>query len=156
MPCYLRIAVTVLSLTACVMLVALWKRSYWWTDGINGQLTSKYCLGVGSMPGCFGTLIYSRSPRPSMPRWTITTRPTDQWLASARHSGPFIPSRIWGAFYCSGLSGFVLPYWFGLTFAVVIATAPWIRWSKRFSLRTLLIATTLVAAGLGLIVAFAR
>jgi hypothetical protein len=28
----LRIAVTTLSLTACVLLIALWVRSYWWAD----------------------------------------------------------------------------------------------------------------------------
>jgi hypothetical protein len=33
-----------------------------------------------------------------------------------------------------------------------IGVAPWIRWSNRFTLRTLLIATTLVALVLGLIV----
>ena len=33
---------------------------------------------------------------------------------------------------------------------------PWIRWSRRFTLRTLLIATTLVAVVLGLIVAVLR
>ena len=37
-----------------------------------------------------------------------------------------------------------------------LAAAPWIRWSRRFSLRTLLIATTLVAVVLGLIVYAAR
>ena len=36
------------------------------------------------------------------------------------------------------------------------ATTPWISWSKRFTLRTLLIATTLVAVGLGLIVWLTR
>src|SRR3977135_2369552 len=35
---------------------------------------------------------------------------------------------------------------------LAVAALPWIRWSKRFSLRTALIATTLVAVGLGLIV----
>ena len=36
--------------------------------------------------------------------------------------------------------------------SATIAAAPWIRWSKRFTLRTLLIATTLVAVVLGVIV----
>jgi hypothetical protein len=43
----------------------------------------------------------------------------------------------------------VLPYWFLLCIAIAMATVPWIRWSKRFGLRTLLIATTLVAVALG-------
>jgi hypothetical protein len=41
------------------------------------------------------------------------------------------------------------PDWFVVLGCVV---APWIKWSRRFSLRTLLIATTLVAVGLGIIV----
>ena len=38
----------------------------------------------------------------------------------------------------------------------VLAAAPWLRWSKQFSLRTMLIATTLVAVGLGIAVYVAR
>ena len=33
-----------------------------------------------------------------------------------------------------------------------LAAAPWLSWSRQFSLRTLLIATTLVAVGLGMVV----
>lgn len=43
-----------------------------------------------------------------------------------------------------------LPYWLPVTIGASITVAPWIRW--RFTLRTLLITTTLVAVGLGLIV----
>jgi hypothetical protein len=43
-----------------------------------------------------------------------------------------------------------LPYWFACATAAICAAIPWS--VKRFSLRTLLIATTLIAAVLGLIV----
>ena len=46
----------------------------------------------------------------------------------------------------------VVPYWFLELLAVAAAAAPWLRPPKRFSLHTLLIATTLVAVVLGLIV----
>jgi hypothetical protein len=46
----------------------------------------------------------------------------------------------------------VLPHWFALALIATGAAVPWMQWSKRFSLRTLLIATTLVAVMLGLIV----
>jgi hypothetical protein len=49
-----------------------------------------------------------------------------------------------------------LPFWLPTMAVVVALSAPWIRWSKRFSLRTLLIVTTLVAVLLGLIVYLAR
>jgi hypothetical protein len=48
----------------------------------------------------------------------------------------------------------MFPHWFLVLLSAAFATAPWIRW--RFSLRTLLIATTLVAVVLGLIVWAAR
>ena len=40
--------------------------------------------------------------------------------------------------------------------AAILAIAPWLPWPSRFSLRTLLIATTLVAVVLGLVVAVLR
>jgi len=44
----------------------------------------------------------------------------------------------------------ILPHWFLVFMFAAIAVAPWIRWSNRFSLRTLLIATTLIAVALGI------
>ena len=46
--------------------------------------------------------------------------------------------------------GWLLPYWVIVFSAAACASMPWLPW--RFSLRTLLIATTLVAVVLGLIV----
>ena len=45
-----------------------------------------------------------------------------------------------------------VPIWMLGALAIVLATVPWIRWSARFTTRTLLIATTLVAVVLGIIV----
>jgi hypothetical protein len=42
------------------------------------------------------------------------------------------------------------PHWFAILIAGAVAVATWIRW--RFSIRTLLIATTLVAVVLGAVV----
>jgi hypothetical protein len=44
----------------------------------------------------------------------------------------------------------VVPFWLLVLTCGLISVIPWPRW--HFSLRTLLIATTLVAAGLGLLV----
>jgi hypothetical protein len=53
----------------------------------------------------------------------------------------------------AGNNDFVMmPTWFPVTVAAILAVTPWIRSSKRFGLRTLLIATTLVALVLGIIV----
>jgi hypothetical protein len=45
-----------------------------------------------------------------------------------------------------------LPYWMLVILASAVGFMPWMRWSKRFSLRTLLVATAIVAVVLGLIV----
>ena len=47
---------------------------------------------------------------------------------------------------------FGISYWMCITVFVRLAALPWLPWSNRFSLRTLLIATTLVAVGLGVVV----
>jgi len=44
------------------------------------------------------------------------------------------------------------PHWFSAAVFGILGTLPWLPWSPQFSLRTLLIATTLVAVVLGLIV----
>jgi hypothetical protein len=50
----------------------------------------------------------------------------------------------------------LIPLWFVVSIVGVVAALPMIRWSNRFGLRTLLIATTLVALVLGLVVYTAR
>jgi hypothetical protein len=45
-----------------------------------------------------------------------------------------------------------IPHWFLVTITALLIPAPWISWSKRFSLRTLLIAMTVIAVGLGAII----
>ncbi len=46
----------------------------------------------------------------------------------------------------------VIADWLPTLLFATLAAVPWLPWSNRFSLRTLLIATTLVAVVLGLIV----
>jgi hypothetical protein len=43
------------------------------------------------------------------------------------------------------------PSWFLVALSLVVAATPWIPWSRRFSLRTLLIAMTLIALALGIL-----
>jgi hypothetical protein len=63
--------------------------------------------------------------------------------------------QLLGMFYVSqGRLGFGFPHWFLALTTGAIATIPWKPW--KFSLRTLLIATTLVAVVLGLIVWHSR
>ena len=133
---YIRIAVTALSLTACVLLIALWVRSYWWVDA--AYIAQTYSAGsmqgdIYVMPGIYNStpariLVHDIGP--------IRTR-------SIRNADG---KTVWK------IDGQVVPIWILVVSSAALAVLPWLRW--RFSLRTLLIATTLVAVGLGVIVLF--
>jgi hypothetical protein len=131
---YLRIAVTGLCLTACVLLIVLWVRGYWRWDnldmGADHRITS-----------LSGKLIIDE-------QFVFSSLP--DWMASPR-SGPLFGSSFeLSTFNVGGVTprgtGTAIPNWFLILVSATIAAAPWIRW--RFSLRTLLIVTTLVAVGL--------
>jgi hypothetical protein len=141
---YFRIGWTVFCGTACVLLIALWVRSYWHVDSIE----TKFGL-IGSIQGSFiSTSLFRLSPTE-----------THEWEFDRLGDDVQFPESTYLGFYFAGDTlGWIalVPQWFVTVVAVTLAVAPWLRWSKRFSLRTLLIATTLVAVVLGLIVAILR
>jgi hypothetical protein len=145
---YMRIAVTALSLTACVLLVSLWVRSYWWYDSIVAQVSRTNGLGVTSMEGRI-LLKYDADWDTQTATWEVFSQKASEELRD------FV-FQSWPSFGITWDSGFVegaVPHWFLAVLPAAIAAASW-TWGKwRFSLRTLLIATTLVAVGLGAIVA---
>jgi hypothetical protein len=131
----LRIAWSVAWGLFCVVLIVFWVRSYSWLD--SGSLFGKYSLASFRGNILFNqpvVLAYSgpNPPRFSPPRYGITSIPADQ-------SGLIIFE-----------GGLTTPYWLSILPAVATGTAPWIHW--RFSLRTLLIGMTVVAAILGLVI----
>ena len=65
-----------------------------------------------------------------------------------------LPKTVFGFGIGPGPMGqwLVVPHWFFATLAAGLAALPWFQQKWKFSLRTLLIATTLVAVVLGLIV----
>jgi hypothetical protein len=130
----LRIVVIAFSLTALVLLVALWVRSYWRvvdfklveSDDRPYVVTfhkGRVVLGGGVVP--LGDSIRpSAAPRPSA-------------VAANAVLGYFLPI------------GYV-PCWLAAAILGLFASVPWFH--LRFSLRTMLIATTLAAVGLSAIV----
>jgi hypothetical protein len=136
----LRIAWSVFWGLACVLLVVLCVRSPYTNDRMSGPL-----------PGS-GFLIVSRSDSLGIGIWR---RKVDEgWsLQSLPPEEINLPYTTLGfAEYMvdSDLYRLRLKYWFLIVAALAFAAAPWLR--CRFSLRTLLIATTLVAVVLGLVV----
>jgi hypothetical protein len=138
---YLRIAVTALSLTACVLLVGLWVRSYWWQDSVNIPGTNTSNLFVASRQG---RLIISVRPfalNEMVTHHVSIDNPkqvfVDDFGKTAR--ARWIQVLRWR----NGVTEWIIPYWMTATVAASLIFLPWQRW--KFSLSTLLIATTLVA-----------
>ncbi len=140
---YLRIAFSATCLIACVLLIALWVRSqrYDKTARLHGEQvrhlnSQKRLITAWSKLGAIHFCV---------------TRPTP----NAEWDTHFAAGRILGFGYLNegSSSALRIPYWFTIAATCLVAVFPWTPFfSWRFSLRTLLIATTLIAVMLGLIV----
>lgn len=142
---YLRLAAAVAFALLTCALLGLWVRSYWRSDSVVGPIGSARYVGVGPREG---SLYFSFAALdevvPRLETWhvrSVTMPTTDVWektyMGFAIRRGP--------ALYMLGLSFWLLaPSSLGL--AALFAFKRW-----RFSLRTLLIATTAMAAILGLV-----
>src|SRR3954453_20092145 len=138
----LRIAWSVFWGLACVLLVALWVRSYWWGDVLQLRPSALESFGIGSAHGVIGAdgnvnpLRFLRCSHWRL--WSYPMYPEMKPPLFHYERGP--------------LSGFEIdvPHWFLAILFGTVATVPWI--GKRFSVRTLLIATTVVAGFVGLVV----
>jgi hypothetical protein len=142
-----------------VLLIVLWVRSYWYRERIILGLYGNHALQFGHVLGQV-RLHWFEQPgldfwQPSDSIWGRSKQLIADWKLERSASKDFPGLRPEFGRIC-GKSGWVLylPYWFPVLVAGTVAIVPWLRW--RFSLRTLLIATTLVAVLLGLLVYAAR
>jgi hypothetical protein len=147
---YGRIAVTALSLSACVLLVAMWVRSYWWWDRVRISLSNDSGFSVSSYEGQAVILALNLKAEPNW-QTEIYSLESDQDLYS------FWKERIPAGFFPSTKvipNGYqlVIGHRYFFLLLGICSMLPWLPWSKRFSLRTLLIATMLVAVGLGMLI----
>ncbi len=144
---YLRIAVTALSLTACVFSIAMWVRSYTYEDRFVGPSRTSGMIFLTSKRGEFENNWDSKI-KSSDRLWHFST-----WPVRQSDRNPL--SMVLGYFHFSSSSvSIVVPYWAALLVTATLALLPWIRKIEwRFSVRALLIAMSVVAFGLGIIVA---
>jgi len=130
-------------LAAILIVLNVW--SCWWWDRCYVQ-GKQFGAQINSDAGRVVIVVGPREP-------TVTAVITGH-LASSGPADPFYDNDILGFYFKRELASLRLdiPYWFIVVIVVVIAASPWLPWwSKRFSLRTMLIATTLIALVLGLI-----
>ncbi len=147
----LRIA---LSVTCCIAFLAstsVWIFSYWWIIRVEGRLYPSALLGITSTEG--RTLLTRQNLDGGIHFWFRVQR-VDDWYDEIIKRGHGRPNLLtgWQVNSSSNFSYIQFPGWFpGLLFGFA-ALANWLPFGWRFSLRTLLIATTLIAVGLGMIV----
>jgi hypothetical protein len=143
----LRIAWSVAWGIAFLLLVALWVRSYWWADFVHCPLQSPRNIFVQSYIGRM--IVYLGAPSPN-PKVILPSGLGRESIAVSKFVFPHGPDPHW--YFTSGKNGVAMafPHWFLTLMLASISTVPWLPW--RFTLRTLLIAMTLVAVVLGAIV----
>ena len=134
----LRITWTAICLIACVLLIALWVRSYWWLDKVSFPTSTTIATSYR------GTLDATSDAKKMHTAWSGSVSISAKDIPACVAPGP-----SWHFSSTLGNTSVGFPYWFAVVVFASLATAPWLR---RFSLRTLLIATALVAVVLGLIV----
>src|SRR5262245_34253035 len=138
----------VLALLVC----AMWVRSITWADAVTGPfVTSEDVIIVRSLPG---VVDINHQPGTSPPPWSKITDDARQIWDDIQNADPAArpyESRFWGMFHVDlSWPAITFPYWFAVLTTALVATLPWLR--LRFSLRTLLIATTIIAVALGIVV----
>jgi hypothetical protein len=146
----LRIVVSAVLGILCVLLIALWVRSYRWEDLAYCQLTPQKIFTLDSGGGRLNLSIHLPSNRPW--RTGVVLRGTG-WLSfrrQAHEDALSMFSRRWDQFNY----GVRFPHLLPVLVSATLAVAPWVRW--RFTVRTLLIATTIFAVVLGLVVGAMR
>jgi hypothetical protein len=142
----LRIAVSVFFAIVAVTALVMWPRSYWRIEGIQ-RTTVNTISAVLTVPGAIRITWLQIPPSRSMPQlvqgWVVISEEVDPDNAY----GPQIDWRK-GPYNWH----LTLPHWVIALTSSIIAAIAWPRRSYQFSLRTMLIATTLVAVVLGLAV----
>jgi hypothetical protein len=141
----LRIAWSVVCGVLCVLLIVLWMRSYQHRESLYGYFPIRGYLQISSNHGGLDFIVNGEHYRQW---WRLESTPAltrdklnPVWMLSLRQD----PRRgFWW-----DLSA---PFWFLVPLTMAIAAVPWIQRSKQFTLRTLLIATTLIAVVLGVVV----
>jgi hypothetical protein len=141
----LQIVVTAVALVTCLAFIALWVRSNSFFDELWIPVPFGRKLGLLSLDNCASVTLEHN------PDGVFIFRNTN-----IDSNSNLRPKTHWGFLFVRepGCTYGYVPFWFLIASAVGGAAAPWLSW--RFSLRTLLIVTTLIAIALGLVVGIAR
>lgn len=137
---YLRIGWSGFFGLLAVSLCVFWVRSYSWADELSST-TGQFQIAL--VNGSFYT-------DNAAVDYVVNGNPFEGFAGYKWANYQLMTYRIIKPVFIPQTSRLALPMWAAIVGALICAAAPWFRW--RFGLRTLLIATTLVAVGVGTIV----
>jgi hypothetical protein len=153
----LRIAWSATCGIVCLLLIALWVRSYGCITNIQEKYWTRTFQGV-SIAGEMRFWSYLLRDPMQLNAFSTGFQNIDRTDPQFKAWTADVPQTTFEmAFNKYNLNGEILvrfPHWFAAIVFAALAATPWLRW--RFSLRTLLIAMTLVAVALGLVVFYAN
>ncbi len=144
---YLRIGWSITCLLAVVFWSAMWARSYRWSElcDIAGHIE------MSSFYGSFRVNI-ALPPYSFLHDWYFSSNAANGWFTAPDSPAIFARESLYRFSMMPGRA-LTVPHWFCVLLCGVFAVIPNVgKFKTRFSLRTLLIVTTLVAAALGLTV----
>ncbi len=138
-----------------MLLVVLWVRSYWYRESLSGWFPVHGFLQITGTKGVLTLIANGETWKPGFRLSAEELQEQDelQWNFHFLRP-PQLNPRLGGWWIEINT-----PCWFLFLVCLTFGGIPWLLWfpwSKRFSLRTLLIATTLVAVVLGLVVWLVR
>ncbi len=140
----LRIAFSVVCGIVCLLLIVLWVHSYSYRDFIRAQHPAWGSASARSLQGklsCLVDIYRRRTPRWKA-RWGVRSTPIEEAIMELEGIEPTLPEGKSATSFTivkrPDLLGIVIPYWSLMLCAFFLAVAPWLPWSRRFSLRTLL------------------
>jgi hypothetical protein len=148
----LRIAFSAVCGVVCLLLIALWVRSYWWYDIFNVQLAESRPLRIYSQSGLFyiGTAHDLGSDRHKPGDWSFHHSQIERDRNELWTWFRFRCQLIWNDFFI------FVPHWALVLTSGAFAAIAYFKSNCRFSLRSFLLATTLVALILGIIIVLTK
>jgi hypothetical protein len=130
---------------ACVLMAIAWARSYHAEDRLSGRISSTLGFQLYSAHGCFVLYGCNTLDTPRKFSWELTVG-AEHWLSESDNRVSRRPRFA----YHPPLACVTLPYGFFIVLTATLGYLPWFPWARRYSVRTLLAATTLTAVLLGL------
>jgi hypothetical protein len=155
-----RLAVSVFFGALTVALCLLWVRSYWYRDAIYGPQAGPHKLGLSTSWGRVRFATFDRTYENmftgvNVEGWGLSCTPIEQPFSMQQLQLVNTPLSSFGFGFAGSSDHYgvvaVFPIWAPAIIASAFATVPWAKFSPRFSIRALLMATTLVAVLLGLV-----